>query len=101
MSNHPSLTQALASLLLEACKNPRCPGFSHYLFEAVAGLVRHCGNDPASGGLPAYEAVLFPAFDAVLSGDVQEFHPYVFQVLAQLIELSSPPLSQVRQGFRV
>jgi hypothetical protein len=26
---------------------------------------------------------------------LQEFHPYVFQILAQLIELSSPPLSAV------
>lgn len=26
---------------------------------------------------------------------LQEFHPYVFQILAQLIELSSPPLNAV------
>ena len=26
------------------------------------------------------QATLFPAFDVVLQKDVQEFHPYVFQV---------------------
>jgi CAS/CSE protein, C-terminus len=28
--------QALAQMLLEVCKNPRNPGFNHYLFEVRA-----------------------------------------------------------------
>ena len=35
-----SLSQALAGMLLEVCKNPRAPGFNHYLFESVAALIR-------------------------------------------------------------
>ena len=31
----------------------------------------------------------------------QEFHPYVFQILAQLIELSTPPLKPVRSAVGV
>lgn len=37
--------------------------------------------------LPGYEEKLFPAFQVVLSEDIQEFHPYVFQIFAQLVEL--------------
>lgn len=40
---------------------------------------------------PAAVAAAAPAAGACL----QEFHPYVFQILAQLIELSSPPLNAV------
>eukprot|EP00878_Enallax_costatus_P016271 GHUV01017068.1.p1 GENE.GHUV01017068.1~~GHUV01017068.1.p1 ORF type:complete len:703 (+),score=205.92 GHUV01017068.1:410-2518(+) len=87
----PLCLQALADMLLEVCKNPKSPGFNHYLFESVAALIKHgAATDP--GQLATYEATLFPAFDFVLSNDVQEFHPYVFQIFAQLIELSTPPL---------
>ena len=33
--------QALARMLVDVCKNPRNPGFNHYLFESVAALIRH------------------------------------------------------------
>ena len=57
-------------MLVEVCKNPRSPGFNHYLFEAVAALIRH--GAPAGGGnLDKFEATLFPAFDLVLQQDVQ------------------------------
>jgi hypothetical protein len=162
-------------MLVEVCKNPKSPGFNHYLFESVAALIKH-GAAADKAQLATYEATLFPAFDIVLSNDVQvrgargwhahcvvgrgvccqemlascgcllcvhaqglqchadqyskgsavaagtctntdfwqfrvhnmwlvcaaavapclqEFHPYVFQILAQLIELSSPPLNAV------
>ncbi len=41
------------------------------------------------------EESIFPAFQLVLSEDVQEFHPYVFQIFAQLIELRPPPIPPV------
>ncbi|WIA07912.1 hypothetical protein OEZ85_007391 [Tetradesmus obliquus] len=88
----PMCLKALADMLVEVCKNPKSPGFNHYLFESVAALIKH-GAAADKAQLQSYEATLFPAFDIVLSNDVQEFHPYVFQILAQLIELSSPPLN--------
>jgi exportin-2 (importin alpha re-exporter) len=69
----------LGAKALEVCENPTHPGFNHFLFEAVAAVVRHgVGTDPAA--LSAAEAALFPPFETVLANDVQEFHPYVFQV---------------------
>lgn len=81
-------------MLLEVCKNPKSPGFNHYLFESVAALIKH-GVAADASQLATYEATLFPAFQIVLSNDVQEFHPYVFQIFAQLIELNNPPLKPV------
>ena len=81
-------------MLIEVCKNPKSPGFNHYLFESVAALVRY-GVAADTSNLPKFEVTLFPAFDVVLTQDVQEFQPYVFQVLAQLIDLSAVPLRPV------
>lgn len=57
-------------MLVEVCKNPRSPGFNHYLFEAVAALIRH-GAAADAGSLARFEETLFPAFDTVLQQDVQ------------------------------
>jgi len=64
------LMQALANMLVEVCKNPKSPGFNHYLFESVAALIKH-GTAGQRQQLPQYEATLFPAFDIVLKNDVQ------------------------------
>ncbi|GFR48907.1 hypothetical protein Agub_g10856 [Astrephomene gubernaculifera] len=86
--------QRLAAMLVEVCRNPRNPSFNHYLFESVAALIRH-GTAANAASIAEYEAALFPAFEMVLQQDVQEFHPYVFQVFSQLIELRSAPLPQL------
>lgn len=89
----PMCLQALANMLVEVCKNPKSPGFNHYLFESVAALIKH-GTAGQPQQRSTYEGTLFPAFNIVLQNDVQEFHPYVFQILAQLIELhTDTPLS--------
>jgi exportin-2 (importin alpha re-exporter) len=85
----PACLQQLSAQLLAVCKNPTQPGFNHYLFESVAALVRYgCEADPSA--VAQYEAQLFPPFQVVLSEDVQEFHPYVFQIFAQLLEVRPP-----------
>jgi len=86
----PTALKLLADMLLQVCRNPTQPGFNHFLFESAAALVRFgAAADPAL--LDLFQAQLFPAFQVVLSEDVQEFHPYVFQIFAQLIELRATP----------
>ncbi|KAG2725563.1 hypothetical protein I3843_01G072700 [Carya illinoinensis] len=81
----------LTSILMEVCKNPKNPIFNHYLFESVAILVkRACEKDPSL--ISAFEARLFPCLQQILANDVTEFFPYAFQLLAQLVELNSPPI---------
>ncbi|GBG65232.1 hypothetical protein CBR_g50023 [Chara braunii] len=84
----------LAEILGTVLKNPTQPVFNHYLFESMAALIKHVGTvgDPAA--VSQCEALLFPVFQSVLEQDVAEFAPYVFQILAQLIEMRSVPLPQ-------
>jgi exportin-2 (importin alpha re-exporter) len=75
----------LAAALERVCKNPRNPSYNHYLFESIAAIVRNsCAQD--SSLVAQLEALLFPPFQSVLQADISEFTPYVFQVLAQLLE---------------
>ena len=75
--------QKLAAFAAETCANPKNPTFSHFLFEGVAGLLRHAA-DPRL--MAEFETALFPPFQFVLQQDIVEFAPYVFQLLAQMIE---------------
>jgi exportin-2 (importin alpha re-exporter) len=81
----PMVLARLAGLLGRAAANPGHPGFNHALFEAIACLVSQAApaGEPA---LAALEAALFPALTVVLRDDIEVFHPYTFQVLAQLAE---------------
>ncbi|KAK8954305.1 Exportin-2 [Platanthera zijinensis] len=82
----------LVSVLAEVCKNPINPAFNHYLFEAIAALIRRtCEKDPSF--ISVFEAALFPGLEKILSENVTEFWPYAFQIFAQLVEMSRPPLS--------
>uniref|UniRef100_A0A5B6ZN94 Putative exportin-2 n=1 Tax=Davidia involucrata TaxID=16924 RepID=A0A5B6ZN94_DAVIN len=86
----PCIT-GLTSVLNKVCENPKNPIFNHYLFEAVAVLVRRaCEKDPSL--ISAFEASLFPSLQMILAKDVTEFFPYAFQLLAQLVELNRPPI---------
>ncbi|XP_047319796.1 exportin-2 [Impatiens glandulifera] len=84
----------LTSVLNKVCANPKNPIFNHYLFEAVAVLVkRSCEKNPSL--VSAFEVSLFPSLQMILANDVTEFFPYAFQLLSQLIELNRPPLPQL------
>ena len=78
----------LANILGMVSRNPTQPGFNHYLFEAIAALVKY-GSDGTEASITAAEGVLFPPFEMILQEDVQDFHPYVFQIFAQMIEKRS------------
>lgn len=83
--------QMLSEALAAVCNNPTSPSFNHYLFEALAALVRRTLQaDPTQA--PVFEAALFPIMQTVLEQDVQEFSPYVFQILAMLVEMRPSPL---------
>jgi exportin-2 (importin alpha re-exporter) len=79
----------LTGALGRVASNPRNPQFNHYLFESVAVLVRSVGSkDPSSTSM--LEPLLFEPFTFILQMDIAEFTPYVFQVLAQLLEYRPP-----------
>jgi exportin-2 (importin alpha re-exporter) len=79
----------LTAALGRVAANPRNPQFNHYLFESISVLVRSVCSKNASGG-DTLESMLFEPFTVILQMDIAEFTPYVFQVLAQLLEYRPP-----------
>ena len=87
----PSISLTLVS---QTCKNPTNPMFAHHLFECVAALMRFiCEASPDA--VKAFEGMLMTPFQEVLAKDVVDFLPYVFQLLAQLLELRPTPRAGV------
>jgi exportin-2 (importin alpha re-exporter) len=75
----------LRAVLERAAKNPRNPHFNHFLFESFAVLIRSvCSKEPSATS--SFEGFLFDPFNVILQADIAEFTPYVFQLLAQLLE---------------
>ncbi|KAH9909771.1 CAS/CSE protein [Xylariomycetidae sp. FL2044] len=64
--------------------NPSNPRFYYYHFEAL-GAVVSCGS-PA--GTSKLEERLWEPFNLIITEEVNEFMPYVFQLLAKLLELN-------------
>eukprot|EP00581_Thalassiosira_minuscula_P013061 CAMPEP_0183727082 /NCGR_PEP_ID=MMETSP0737-20130205/24807_1 /TAXON_ID=385413 /ORGANISM="Thalassiosira miniscula, Strain CCMP1093" /LENGTH=929 /DNA_ID=CAMNT_0025958619 /DNA_START=28 /DNA_END=2817 /DNA_ORIENTATION=- len=77
--------EKLTAALARVAKNPKNPQYNHFLFESIAVLIRAvCTLDSAH--TTAFEQFLFPPFQTVLQMEVVEFTPYVFQLLAQILE---------------
>ncbi|EDO41297.1 predicted protein [Nematostella vectensis] len=75
----------LSEKLTLVAKNPSKPQFNHYLFEAISCAIKAtCKSNVAA--VSGFEQTLFPIFSEMLTQDVTEFLPYVFQVLSLLLE---------------
>uniref|UniRef100_K3WBA5 Importin N-terminal domain-containing protein n=1 Tax=Globisporangium ultimum (strain ATCC 200006 / CBS 805.95 / DAOM BR144) TaxID=431595 RepID=K3WBA5_GLOUD len=78
--------EKLTNILNCICANPSNPSFSHYLFESLSVLILNvCKASPAA--TEQFENLLFPPFQKVLANDVEALSPYVYQVLAQMLDL--------------
>lgn len=81
----PKLTEKMQIV----AKNPSKPHFNHYLFETFSLAIRIvCKSNPAA--VTSFEDILFPIFQGILQQDIQEFIPYVFQILSMLMEYTPP-----------
>lgn len=93
-----TIINQLLSILQIILKNPSNPKFNHYLFECLGLLIKFSdtSNTPDSVKIPQYISLILPSLLSILAEDVQEFVPYIFQVLAFLLELlpSSDPLPE-------
>lgn len=81
----------LIAITGEIQKNPSNPRFIHYHFEALGAIIRFVAPyQPES-----LENALHDPFMSILGQDITEFIPYVFQLLALLLESNPPaPLPQ-------
>ncbi|KAI1377309.1 putative mportin-alpha export receptor [Hypoxylon crocopeplum] len=62
--------------------NPSNPRFYYYHFEALGAVVSWC----SSSGISKLEDRLWEPFNTIITEDVNEFLPYVFQIFAKLLE---------------
>eukprot|EP00118_Oscarella_pearsei_P025556 m.308373 g.308373 ORF g.308373 m.308373 type:complete len:973 (+) comp43881_c0_seq1:68-2986(+) len=87
------VTQKLAEKLIAVAKNPSKPHFNHYLFESISCLIRtSCQFHQDS--VVNFEHALFPVFQTILTEDVTEFVPYIFQLLSLLLEVRSSSIPE-------
>lgn len=83
-----TLLPRLTEIVQTAAKNPSKPHFNHFMFETLALSIRIvCQVNPAQ--VSTFESTLFPIFQHILQQDVQEFIPYVFQLLSLMLEVQS------------
>ncbi|GBG29239.1 Exportin-2 [Hondaea fermentalgiana] len=83
----------LNTVLGRVCANPQNPKFIHFLCESIAALIRSaCSVNPQYA--EEFEKRLMPPFQVVLQQEISELTPYVFQILAQLLELRPSKISQ-------
>ncbi|CCE65909.1 hypothetical protein TPHA_0N01280 [Tetrapisispora phaffii CBS 4417] len=74
-------------------KNPSNPRFTHYAFESIGAILYHA---PAQL-IPNLIEIMMPVFMNILTQDIQEFIPYVFQLIAFTIEKISTVPDSVKQ----
>nr|SZF06440.1 exportin-2 [Psoroptes ovis] len=79
------LLPKLAEKITLVSKNPSKPNFNHYLFETLSLSIR-IGCEKNKSSMHSFENILFPIIQTILIQDIQEFTPYVFQILALLLE---------------
>lgn len=78
----PVLLNQLLTIISIISKNPSNPRFSHYSFESIGAILKYSSLQM----LPELISTTMPVFLTILSNDVQEFIPYVFQLVAFCVE---------------
>lgn len=81
--------------IVELAKNPTNPSYSHYIFETISSVVSANHQRHLAG----MEQALWQTFMNILSADVQDFMPYIFQIIAQFVTYQKQPLSTVYVNF--
>ncbi|KAI9569377.1 armadillo-type protein [Boletus coccyginus] len=85
---YQQVLQRLVAILGTISKNPSNPNFDQYIFESISALMRFVVHGtPAT--LPTFEQALFGPFTIILQQDIDQYIPYVFQILAQMLSLQT------------
>lgn len=77
--------EKLTAVLAVSCKNPGNPMFNRFMFESFAVLIRSVCRE-ANDHVASFEDVLFGPFYDVLHMQIDAFTPFVFQLMARMLE---------------
>lgn len=80
--------QDLFIILQEIAKNPKTPKFNHFLFESLGALISFAYSSRSLQDQAAIELMALPIYQYILQSDVVEFIPYVFILVASMMENS-------------
>ncbi len=80
-----SVLQHLTTITNIIATNPSNPRFYYYHFESLGALIRYTPAAHADG----LASHLFDPFGKILANQVEEFTPYVFQLMAALLEANA------------
>ena len=67
------------------------------MFESLGAVIRFSASGKPAGSL---DDAVFPVFLNILAQDVTEFIPYVFQLLSQLLEVSTSASKDVLESYK-
>ncbi|KAI0749865.1 armadillo-type protein [Daedaleopsis nitida] len=87
-NGYETVLQRLVAILGVLAKNPSNPNFDQYIFESISALMRFVAQANPST-LSTFESALFGPFTYILQNDIDQYVPYVFQILAQMLDLHS------------
>ncbi|KAK7436636.1 importin-alpha export receptor [Stygiomarasmius scandens] len=94
---YQGVLQRLVAILATISQNPSNPKFDQYIFESLSILMRFVAGT-SKETMPTFEQVLFPQFTNIIQNDIDQYIPYVFQILAQMLELQ--PSSVIPDQYR-
>ncbi len=96
-SHAETIIRFVSERLAAISKGAKNPVYMHNLFEILACLVSNlCTADVSA--VDAFEEALIPTFEQMLGDSDSSFQPYVFQILAQLIEFRTN-ITEVHAGI--
>jgi len=93
--------QLLVAILRAVCANPINPMFNHYLFEAIAVIVKVGAEGPAltkAERMSTIENALIPQLGEILEKNMTDFVPYSFQILGLLLDANDQ--TQVKDLYK-
>ena len=92
-----SLTAKLAAIY----KNPSSSTFVHCVFEGIAGVIGALVKAGRSELCEEAEKDLVPAFDVIFQEEILDLTPYVYQLMAQLLEARKGDVDALWQRYSV
>lgn len=75
----------LLELMGRVARSPANPRFNHFLFEALASLLR-TSVAPQPEVAAQFDAAIVPHAAAIIQNEVLEFQPYLYQILAVYLD---------------
>ncbi|KAG8941852.1 importin-alpha export receptor [Tulasnella sp. 419] len=84
-NNYQPILARLVHILGIISKNPSNPNFNQYTFESVSALVRFT-TMVNPGAVEEFEKILFGPIEIIIQQEIEQFVPYVFQLLSQMLE---------------